>query len=79
LRQVERSEVPCLEVEVQGNHVQFAPQFAARRLVDRGIEQVAEIEELLSKLHLDGKAIGVLQYLVGEAQAFRHAVVVIEI
>jgi len=79
LRQVERSEVPCPEVKVQRNHVQLAAQFASCRLVDRGAEQLAEVEELLAKLHLNGKAVGVLQDPVGEAQLFGYSAVVVKV
>ena len=71
--------MPCPEVEVQRNHVQLATQFASRRLVNRSVEQCAEVEELLTKLHLDGKAVGVLQNLVAEAQSLRNSVAVVEI
>jgi len=71
--------VPCPEVKVQRNHVQLAAQFASCRLVDRGAEQLAEVEELLAKLHLNGKAVGVLQDPVGEAQFFGYSAVVVKV
>ena len=60
LRQIERGEAPCPEIEIQGEEVQLTAQFASCGLVDCGVEQLAEVKELFAELHLHRETIRVL-------------------
>jgi hypothetical protein len=68
-----------LYVKFQHEDIQFAAKLASGLLVDGGVQKLAEVEDLLAQLHLDGKAVGVLEYFVREPQVFRDETVVIEL
>ena len=68
-----------LYVKFQYEDIQFAAKLASGFLVHGGVQKLAEIEDLLAQLHLDGKAVGVLENFVREAQIFRDETVVFEL
>ena len=70
---------PLLEVKSQYDEIQFAAKVAPGFLVDGGVQELAEVEDLFAQLHLDWQAVGVLQNFVREAKVFRDETVVLEL
>src|SRR5262245_43175852 len=79
LRDLQGRNAPPFQVQLECNQIQLSPKFASGRLVDSDVEQLAEIKELATKFHLNGKTIRVFQNLEGKSKILRDGVVVLKV